>query len=74
MCAYKNTSSLVNDTVEDLTPRNICQPGASFAAMVAGDSLFGVDAGILPACLLGTGVGVDAVGAPVWCRLRWCPP
>ena len=56
------TSSLVKDTVEDLTPRNICQPGASFAAIVAGDSRFGVDAGVLPR---GTGVGVDAVAALV---------
>ena len=56
------TSSLVKDTVEDLTPRNICQPGASFAAIVAGDSRFGVDAGVFPR---GTGVGVDAVAALV---------
>ena len=56
------TSSLVNDTVEDLTPRNICQPGASFAAMVAGDSLFGVDAGVFPC----RGTGVEAVGGPWW--------
>ena len=56
------TSSLVKDTVEDLTPRNICQPGASFAAIVAGDSRFGVDAGVFPR---GTGVGVDAVAVLV---------
>ena len=64
------TSSLVKDTVEDLTPRNICQPGASFAAIVAGDSRFGVDAGVFPR---GTGVGVDAVAALVveGCWPRW---
>ena len=31
-------SHLVKDTVEDLTPRNICHPGASLAAIVAGES------------------------------------
>jgi len=50
-------SSDVKDTVDDLTPRNICHPGASLAAMVAGESLLGVFAGIL--FLPGIGVGVD---------------
>lgn len=50
-------SSDVNDTVEDFTPRNICHPGASFAAIVAGESRLGVLAGIL--FLPGIGVGVD---------------
>ena len=39
--AYVSTGAcahLVKDTVEDLTPRNICHPGASLAAIVAGDS------------------------------------
>ena len=50
-------SSDVKETVEDFTPRNICHPGASFAAMVAGESLLGVLAGIL--FLPGIGVGVE---------------
>ena len=50
-------SSEVKDTVEDLTPRNICHPGASFAAIVAGESRLGVLAGIL--FLPGIGVGVE---------------
>ena len=40
-------SSEVKLTVWDLTPRNFSQPGAPLAAMVAGDSLFGVEAGVL---------------------------
>ena len=41
-------SSDVKLTVDDLTPRNICHPGASLAAMVAGESRFGVEAGWRP--------------------------
>ena len=40
-------SSEVKLTVWDLTPRNFSHPGAPLAAMVAGDSLFGVEAGVL---------------------------
>ena len=40
-------SSEVKLTVWDLTPRNFSHPGASLAAMVAGDSLLGVEAGLL---------------------------
>ena len=45
-------SAEVKETVWDLTPRNFSQPGASLAAMVAGDSLLGVEAGVFR-------VGVD---------------
>ena len=40
-------SSEVKETVWDLTPRNFSHPGASLAAIVAGDSRFGVAAGVL---------------------------
>ena len=40
-------SSEVKLTVWDLTPRNFSHPGAPLAAMVAGDSLLGVEALVL---------------------------
>jgi len=50
-----STSSEVKETVEDFTPRNICQPGASLAAMVAGESRLGVLAACRPP-------GIEAAG------------